>query len=66
MNVLDTREDMAWLWDVHLKTLKRAKSAVLIGNEDYPSRIDLYAVKSPQVDDQPAASITLGDSYGDL
>lgn len=52
--LLNTPDDMQWLRDVHVKRLPgRYKSAVIYGNEDCPTRIDLYKSATPTVDARP-------------
>jgi hypothetical protein len=54
-SMLSTSADMKWLRDVHLPDLdlKKYRSAVLHGNEDYPTRIEVYTSRNPTVDDRP-------------
>lgn len=45
-------EDMTWLRDVHLPALpSKYKSALIIGNEDWPNRIVVYESANPRYDD---------------
>lgn len=49
---LTGREDMKWLRDVHLPRLgKSYKSAVIYGNEDWPTRIEVYKRAQPYYHD---------------
>ena len=51
---LNTKSDMNWLFEVHLKHRKDRKqwhSARLTGNEDCPMEVDLYAAKNPVITD---------------
>lgn len=43
------REDMRWLKDVHLPRLsvKKFKSAMLYGNEDCPTKVEVYRSENP-------------------
>lgn len=43
MTYLDTPEDMKWLKEVHTKLAAAYDRAILYGNEDSPSRVELYA-----------------------
>ena len=54
--LLNTKEDLDWLQDVHFKdrVLPDFASAVLIGNEDCPEAIKLYKDKEPLITDRPA------------
>lgn len=52
--LINTADDMRWLRDVHLPRLPaKYKSAVIVGNEDYPDRIDVYERRAPRVSDVP-------------
>jgi hypothetical protein len=49
---------MKWLRDVHLKGLSEVyKSAVVHGNEDSPSRIDVYMRRDPNFGEVSVAFI---------
>ena len=51
---LDSAADMRWLVEVHLPATVKVgtfKSAILYGNEDSPSRVELFKAKSPKVTD---------------
>jgi hypothetical protein len=54
---INTFEDMDWLWDTHLKNFKTLrlyyKSAILTGNEDCPTRIDLFKRVDPHYMELP-------------
>ena len=43
MTMLDTKEDLKWLSEVHCKIANKYKIAVIHGNEDYPESIELYS-----------------------
>ncbi len=58
---LSTRDDMKWLKDVHKI---KAKSAVLYGNEDAPTKVEAYSMRSPTVSDIPVVYVQ--DDNGDL
>ena len=66
---LDTAEDCDWLREIHLtaRNLNNAnpipdfKSACIMGNEDCPQKIILYASASPLIND-PFAEAFLMDS----
>ena len=52
--VINTAEDMRWLREVHLPRLPaKYKSAIIVGNEDFPDRIEVYARRDPLVTDVP-------------
>jgi len=54
MVFINTKADMKWLRDVHLpKLAKKYKSAVIRGNEDYPTSIEVYSRKEPLYTDTP-------------
>ena len=63
---LDTPSDMKWLRETHLKKrvprVKQYKSAVIIGNEDFPREIRLYRKVSPRYTDK--AKVYVLDSEG--
>lgn len=50
---LNGTEDVQWLKDTHLKGRQYPSfgSFVIVGNEDCPQRVDLYASREPEVDD---------------
>jgi len=51
--LINTRDDMSWLRDVHLPRLStKYKSAIIHGNEDYPNQIDVYERRDPLVTDK--------------
>lgn len=54
-SALSTDEDMQWLRDVHLPglDLRTYRSAILYGNEDYPTKIEVYASREPTIDERP-------------
>lgn len=69
--LLNSKDDLQWLKDVHIMPLLAAsnaryphqkpfrfKSAVLYGNEDYPGKIELYAKKNPLITDEPVVVFT--------
>jgi hypothetical protein len=63
--LLDTPEDMKWLRDVHLPGLSpEYESAVVHGNEDFPSQIEAYKTPNPTVNSIPA--VFLPDPNGDF
>lgn len=52
--LINTADDMRWLRDVHLPRLSsKYKSAMIVGNEDYPDRIEIYERRDPRVSDVP-------------
>lgn len=57
--LINTPDDMEWLRDVHLPDLdlQTYHSAILHGNEDYPSQIEVYTSRDPNVDDQPVTYV---------
>ena len=53
MTLLNTKEDVQWLREVHVPDLPSwVKSAVIFGNEDSPSRIRAYRDEDPNLDDE--------------
>lgn len=65
ISFLDTPEDMKWLRDVHLQGLpSEYESAVVHGNEDFPSRIEAYRTPNPTVNCIPA--VFFPDANGDF
>jgi len=52
-NFINGHDDMEWLRDVHLPKLdiRKYKSAIVYGNEDYPTRIDVFESRDPQTSD---------------
>ena len=52
---LNSVEDMDWLFEVHLKNRgfdrRDYKSAIITGNEDSPSKVDLFLHSDPLVTD---------------
>ena len=55
-------EDMQWLRDVHLKRLlPRFKSAIIVGNEDCPDEIKVYASADPRYDAVPIRFVRDGE-----
>lgn len=51
---INTADDMRWLREVHLPRLPaKYKSAIIVGNEDYPDRIEVYERRDPVVTDVP-------------
>lgn len=52
--ILNSKDDMNWLREVHWPTLSvKYKSAILDGNEDWPTQISAYRRKWPLVTDEP-------------
>lgn len=64
---LDTPTDIQWLLDVHLKPAPsfRPGSALLFGNEDAPTRIDVFLTNNPACWQAPDA-LYLANEEGDL
>jgi len=59
--ILNTPEDMRWLWETHLKKFPNVrfgkfefKSASIFGNEDCPSKIELYRKLEPLYTTKPS------------
>lgn len=52
---LNTPEDCKWLRGVHVKDAPPFLSYTLAGNEDSPARVDLYASREPEYNEQPIA-----------
>ena len=49
---INTLEDIQWLKDVHIPDLPdTARSAVILGNDDWPESIHVYTSTDPDVDD---------------
>lgn len=49
---INTKKDMRWLRDVHLPKLSaKYHSAVIYGNEDWPSLIVVYEKRNPDYND---------------
>ena len=55
MIFLNTREDCQWLLNTHLggRTDIMFDSFVLYGNEDCPTKVELYVDSEPLVTDEP-------------
>lgn len=52
--LINTADDMRWLREVHLPSLPpKYQSATIVGNEDYPERIEVYESRAPRVTDVP-------------
>jgi hypothetical protein len=51
---INTADDMRWLREVHLPRLPaKYRSAIIVGNEDFPDRIEVYERRDPRVTDVP-------------
>lgn len=63
MNYLDSKSDLDWLFETHLKERagERGKyhAAVFYGNEDCPDKIELYVERRPTVSDTPSLTFNL-------
>ena len=63
---LNETEDMDWLWSTHLKPFNTLrldfKSVMLYGNEDCPTRIELFPVKMPKFDAIPGKVFLLQEN----
>ena len=57
MQFINSPEDMAWLADV-FKLPGEWGSAIIYGNEDAPSRVELFYSAEPGVDQAPDSTIT--------
>lgn len=54
VTLINTAADMKWLREVHIPRLSpKYKSAVIHGNEDGPSRVEVYVKRNPLVTDIP-------------
>lgn len=54
MEFMNSASDMKWLRDIHLPGLgKKYKSAVIYGNEDFPTQIHVYTKWDPSRSDMP-------------
>ena len=58
---LNTSDDMRWLWETHLKDFPlirmgkfELRSAMIFGNEDCPSRIELFRQEYPLYTTKPS------------
>lgn len=52
--LINTADDMRWLREVHLPRLPaKYKSAIIVGSEDWPDRIEVYERRDPLVTDVP-------------
>ena len=50
--LINDADGMRWLRDVHLPGLpSKFKSAIVVGNEDYPTRIEVYERREPRTTD---------------
>jgi hypothetical protein len=57
---LSTDEDIQWLFDTHLNRIARpewVRFVILHGNEDCPSKVELYDVEEPNFDSKPVFTI---------
>ena len=52
-NMISGKEDMGWLADVHVPAARKFGSAMIYGNEDAPSKIELYRSERPEYTDLP-------------
>lgn len=70
INFMNAPGDLDWLFETHLKSIAaergQYKSFILYGNEDCPSRIDLYARKMPNYDAAPEKTLTRGGESNEL
>lgn len=60
--LLNNSEDIVWLFSTHLKGISIpdwVKSFVITGNEDCPSKIELYDRYCPFITDKPKFTIHL-------
>ena len=56
--LINSSDDMKWLRDVHLPRLpSKYRAAVIVGNEDYPDRIEVYERRDPLVTDAPVVFV---------
>lgn len=54
ISFLNSSEDMKWLREVHLPKLpSKYESAVIHGNEDSPSKIEVFRALNPKVNHVP-------------
>lgn len=66
--LLNSKADLKWLRDVHLKEsttgkLPRYRSAILYGNEDCPEKIAIYANKQISISDSPLRVLFAGQNF---
>lgn len=62
MVLLNAPEDMKWLRDVHLPDLPTEyEAAVVHGNEDSPSQIEVYLNPNPTIHEKPMVFVADGD-----
>jgi len=68
---MNTGEDLEWLYSTHLKHVTKSKtqkinSFVIFGNEDSPSKIELYEKKLPEYNDYPIYTALPDDMTGEF
>ena len=64
MGFITGKEDMRWLKSTHLPklSLKKFKSAMIHGNEDCPSRVEVYRSSDPSAKAQKVVYKSRGSS----
>jgi hypothetical protein len=65
---LNEEADVLWLRSTHVKhldALPMFESFILFGNEDAPAKVELYAKRLPEYNDQPVMTLAQ-DENGDL
>lgn len=66
--LMDKAEDCTWLKSTHLKgavKLPEFRAFTLVGNEDSPTRLDLYVSAKPAYNERPAVVFAV-DGEGNL
>jgi hypothetical protein len=63
MTLINSRQDMKWLKEVHLPRLsRRFKSAILHGNEDCPNKVEVYRSDKPSISSKKVVYVRRGSS----
>ena len=60
-------QDITWLTETHLRNwgeASKVRSAVLEGNEDYPTRLTVFEDIAPLYTDKPLATLVPDDIRG--
>lgn len=60
VQLLNDAEDISWLRSTHLRKLDPPTFSAfeIVGNEDAPERVNLYANREPNLFDRPLAQYT--------
>ncbi len=69
MTFLNTTEDLCWLWETALKNFRgttridyNIRSAIIHGNEDSPSKIELFIKENPSYKAKPKVTFILQEN----